>query len=69
MPRDPNIKRVEIAWDMLFNESMPKPIGPELNGGDMFCTPYSKGRVVVRDHAQRHSIWQLPEGKMLRAQG
>lgn len=66
--RDPDAKRVEAAWDMLFVEPMPKPIGPELDGGDMYCTPYSKGRVVVIDYAKRHSIWQLPEGQTLRAQ-
>lgn len=64
---DPDAERVGGAWQRLFDESMPEPTGPEMDGGDQFFTPYSNGRVVVFDYTRCHSIWQLPEGASLRA--
>jgi hypothetical protein len=64
---DPDAERVGAAWHRLFGEELPHPIGPELDGGDEFFTPYSEGRVVVHDYTRCHSIWQLPSGVSLRA--
>jgi|SRR6516164_1044730 hypothetical protein len=58
---------VEAAWRRLFNEDVPEPVGPTLASYRITFTPYVHGRVVVCSSGWRHSIWQLPAGRSLRA--
>jgi len=57
--RDPDAEGLVAAWRRIYNESMPSPVGDELDMGDAFASPYPGGRVVMRDYTKCRSIWEL----------